>query len=198
MSRSSEADSGDSLGFVGAVRRVFEPLAEQYDLHEVSSDRHRVVYEGPAGALAVVQEPASYELDIAFWPREPEVDRAFGIADFIRVQDHDRAAQYRAFAASTPRAVRNGLEQLADAVNSYARPALVSDGTSLRRVDEARKSAVAEFSSDRAHARDEEAAADAVRRRDWTAVIRLYEEREGGLTDLERRRLDIARRRAGG
>lgn len=188
----------ETLGFVDAVHEAFGSLAREHALNEVGSDAHTVHYQGPAGWLTVTHDPLSYELDMSFTPVGIGVDRPFGLADFIRVADRDRADDYRSFAATSPRAVRLGVERLADDLRTFAEPALRCDRSFLTRVAEIREEGITEFGREMNRGRDDQAADQAMRDHDWPRIVQLYEPREDQLNRVEQRRLDVARKRLAG
>lgn len=187
--------SREALGFVAAVRRAFAPLVAEHRLNEVASDLNNVHYKSQAGWLTVTHDPLSFELDISFAPTEGGTDRPFGMVDFIRVADWDRADTYRSFAATSPDGVHRGVEQLAGDLRRYAEPALRSDSAFVEHLTHAREEAIAEFGATVNRARDNQAADQAMRDHDWRRVLELYEPREDQLSRVERKRLDVARKR---
>jgi hypothetical protein len=187
--------SVESLGFVEAVRDAFGSLATEHDLREVGSDVHTVHYESPPGWLTVAHDAQSYELDVSFRPAGLRTgEPSFRMADFIRLADSDHAERYRSFAATSRDGVRRGIEQLAGDMRTYAEPALSADRSFLMRLAEAQQDAVAEFGSRLSRRQDSEAAEEAMRRHDWPRIIALYSPRED-LSRVERKRLELARKR---
>lgn len=196
MMRPENGPRREMLGFVNAVRNVLGSLLHEHGFIETGCDVYTVRYQGPHGLLVVMHDAKSYELEISL--TSPEVgddNRPFGIVDFIRLADRDIADEYRSFAATSPDAVRRGVERLADDLSTYAELALKPDRSFLRRVEEARQQATVEFGKNLNRVRNKEAGDQAMRDQDWVRIIDLYEPREAELSRLERKRLDMARKR---
>jgi hypothetical protein len=194
------ADAGgidrEALGFVAATREAFAEITGRHGLVEMASDLYSVAYHGPPGWLTVIHDRLSYELDVALAPSgAAEADRPYGMADLVRAVDPPAAEQYRCFAATTPSGIRTGVDRLAQELRVYGEPGLAGDPRFLEQVELSRQRAINEFAGDRSRARDAAAAADAVRRGDWQAVVALYEPVEEHLDRVEAKRLEVARKR---
>lgn len=191
----ARADDRARLEFESTARKTFSSITAEHGFDELGADEFTVHYRGPSGWFTVMHDPLSYELDIAFAPvGNDAVERPFGMVDFIRVIDSDRANGYRNFAATSLKGVQRGLEQLAVDTRLYAEAALSGKISFLMRVAKAREQAIREFGDSIQHHKDQRLAEDAIRRKDWQRIIELYEPREDRLDNVEKKRLEIARK----
>jgi hypothetical protein len=190
------ADERASLGFVDAVREAFGFLLEA-GFREISDSPYAVDFESGAVRLRVVHERLSYEINAFFARRsQPEELRSgYSYGQYLKVRDPAAGAEYRAYAATTPDAVRTGVRQLAEDIRTHAGPLLSGDAASydeLAHQDLLAGEQLAARSRRRAYGEPADAAWQA---KDWAAVVAAYTPYESDLTASERRRLELARRR---
>jgi hypothetical protein len=187
-----------TLGFILAVRAEFGFLAD-YGFREIAASTYAVDFESDTVRMRIVHERLSYELSANFARRShpEELSSSVSYGRYLTLVDPAAAADYHDFAATTPGALSRGLAELAAGVRA-ATPLLTGDDATYDEL--AHQGMLAEESMaarSRRHAYGTRAEA-AWRAKDWPEVVAAYSRYEDDLTESERRRLDLARRRAAG
>jgi hypothetical protein len=191
----SEARAG--LGFVAAVRENFGFLAA-YGFREIKASMFIVDFDAEAVRMRVGHEPLGYELSASFARKShlEEMTSSYRYGAYLRLVDPAAAADYYDFAATTPGEVGRGLARLAAAVRA-ATPLLTGDDTTYDELAHLRLLAREHMAAEsRRHAYGPRAEA-AWQAKDWPEVVAAYSRYEDDLTEGERRRLALARRRLG-
>jgi hypothetical protein len=186
-----------TLGFVAAVRESFGFLAD-YGFREVKASMFIVDFDSDAVRMRIGHEPLGYELSASFARKShpEEMTSSYGYGSYLRLIDPAAAADYYDFAAATPAAVIRGLAKLAAAVRA-ATPLLTGDDATYDELAHLRLLAGEHMAAEsRRHAYGPRAEA-AWQAKDWPEVVAAYSRYENDLTQSERRRLDLARRRLG-
>jgi hypothetical protein len=189
-------ERGAALGFVAAVREEFGFLVD-YGFQEIRSSPYAVDFESELVRLRVVHERLSYELSANFARRsEPqELSSSVSYSSYLKLVDPSAGESYRDYAATTPDAVRRGVAKLAGEVHS-ATPLLRGDDDTYDELAHLRmqvEERIASGSRRNAYGKQAEAAWES---KDWPEVVAAYSRYENDLNAAERRRLELARRRA--
>jgi hypothetical protein len=185
------------LGFRDEVLARFGFLTERYGSHAVRADPTHVRYESRDIFVNVFHGRASYELGVEIGPLGPgwEPGWMFSLRELLSVVDPEAAARYRPFQVTTPEGMKRFVPTLAGIVRQAGDRALRGDEEIFKQL----KNLVTERSKDQAkeqRLRPVRAEAEtAWRRKDYRAVISLYERVENDLSPLEARRLRYARKR---
>jgi hypothetical protein len=187
-----------ALGFVAAVREHFGFLAD-YGFREVKATKFIVDFDSEAVRMRIGHEPLGYELSANFARKShpEEMTSSVSYSQYLRLVDPAAGEAYRDFAATTPAAVSRGVAKLAAEVRT-ATPLLSGDDATYDEL--AHLGMLAEetmAAGSRRHAYGDRAEA-AWQAKDWPEVVAAYSRYEEDLTDGERRRLELARRRAAG
>lgn len=200
MTTALDSDGGAFYPFPDEARRAFSTLAAEYGLDEVGGDWHTLQYRGALGSLGIYFGRSSRELSLGFsLAGAPETEqRPFDVGDFMRVCDPERELKYRYFAVSSRGGLRRGLEQLAADLRRYAPPPKLNDPAFVARVTSGREAAGRAWLEGHGLRNDLENAETAFRGKDWRRAVELYEKRDAHLSKVERKRLEIARKRLSG
>ncbi|HEX7163290.1 MAG TPA: hypothetical protein VF223_18895 [Trebonia sp.] len=185
------------LNFVASARSAFDFVTNPpYSLRLVDQDEGRVTYAGVDLGLAILYDGLSCELDLALWREsvEAEVTHPYTMVDLLRVADPDRARSYRQFSASTEAAVEQGLAMLESEFRRFGLQALSGSREFFERMRQMRSLAAAEFNSELEDKQIREKAGRAWRDRDFSNVVKQYSILGDRLSQVERARLDYARR----
>jgi hypothetical protein len=187
-----------ALGFVAAVRENFGFLAD-YGFREIKASMFIVDFDSDAVRMRIGHEPLGYELSANFARKShpEEMTSSVSYGRYLRLVDPAAAVDYHDFAATTPGAVSRGLAKLAAGVR-MATPLLTGDDATydeLAHLGMLTEESMAAGSRRHAYGPRAEAAWQA---KDWPEVVAAYSRYESDLTEGERRRLELARRRAAG
>lgn len=188
------------LNFVASARSAFDFLTTPpYALWLVDQDEGRVTYAGVDLGLAILHDRLSYELDLAVWREsvQAEVARPYTMVDLLRVADPDRARSYRQFSATTEAAVQRGLEVLKSDFSRFGLPVLSGSPEFFERIRQMQSLAVTEFGAELEDKQIREKAERAWRERDFSNVVKQYRALGDRLSQMERARVDYARRHLG-
>jgi hypothetical protein len=194
----TEEERAAHLKFVPAVRTEFGFLAD-LGFREMSASAYIVDFASDSVQLRIAHGRLSYELSAMFARRDhdEEMHSSYSYGAYLTMVDPAAAAGYRDFAATTPDAVRHGVAKLAADVRA-ATPLLTGDATTYDELAHHRMLAgEAQGARSRRHAYGPRAEA-AWQAKDWAEVVAAYSTYENDLTESERRRLELARRRAAG
>lgn len=192
------ADSGPRFDFPTTARGAFDFLQSgPYSLILAREDDNVVTYRGNGVAVAISQDPLSYELDlqVSRVARPEEVKRPYCLQDLIRATDESAADAYTTFAATSAEAVQRGMFQLSQQVRQYAEPALRGSDEFFDLVSRKRAATVRRFGRRLTDTDARRQAEKAWTERDYAAAASAYES-IGDLTRAEQQRLTIARLRA--
>jgi hypothetical protein len=187
-----------TLRFIGAVREEFGFLAD-HGFRELSASAYAVDFESDTVRVRIAHERLSYELSANFARRAhpEELASSYSYGTYLKLVDPAAGEAYRDYAATTPDAVRRGVAKLATEVRA-ATPMLTGDDATYDELGHLRMLAgekMAAGSRRHAYGKPAEAAWES---KDWPAVVEAYARYEDDLTESERRRLDLARRRVAG
>jgi hypothetical protein len=187
------------LGFAAAVRKHFGWLPE-LGLHETSASAYHVDFESDAVRLRLLHDRLSYEISASFARRSHpgELRDSYSYGALLAVVDPSAAADYRDVAATMPDTVRTGVARLAGRLRRDGTPALAGEAAVY---DELAHAALLAGEAMAAHSRRRaygERAETAWQSKDWPEVVAAYSPYVADLTPPERRRLELARRRAEG
>ena len=187
------------MHFSQAANRAFAFLVDPFSFKLASSDELRVSYVRADMAVTIGHDRLSYELGIALarLDKPEECQRPYNMADFVRVADPVLARQYRRFTATTAVAVQKGLDNLAQELQVYGRPALLGSESFFRNLKQGRDDAAREFGREMEERGVRREAEKAWHSRDYTQVVASYSRIEGALTESEKGRLRFARKRSG-
>jgi hypothetical protein len=157
-----------------------------------------VDFDSETVRMRVGHEPLGYELSVSFARKShpAEMASSYSYGSIRQLVDHPIAANYHDYAATTPESVRRGLAELAAGVRG-ATPLLTGDDATYDELGHLRmlaEEAMAADSRRNAYGPRAEAAWHA---KDWPEVVAAYSRYENDLTESERRRMDLARRRLG-
>jgi hypothetical protein len=187
-----------ALGFVAAVRENFGFLAD-YGFREIKATTFIVDFDSEAVRMRIGHEPLAYELSANFarMSHPDEMTSSVSYGRYLKLVDPEAAADYRDFVATTPEAVSHGVAELAAEVRT-ATPLLTGDDVTydeLAHLGMLAEEHLAASTRRNAYGQRAEAAWQA---KDWPEVVEAYSRYENDLSEGERRRLDLARRRAAG
>ena len=188
------------LNFVASARSAFDFVTNPpYSLWLVDQEEGRVTYAGVDLGLAILHDRLSYELDLALWRESvaAEVAYPYTMVDLIRVADPDRTHSYRQFSASTKAAVERGLAMLESDFRLFGLQALSGSHQFFERMRYIRSLAAAEFGSELEDKQIREKAGRAWQDRDFSNVVKQYSILGDRLSQVERARVDYARRHLG-
>jgi hypothetical protein len=141
----------------------------------------------------------SYELDLAVWREsvEAEMVHPYTMVDLLRVADPDRSRSYRQFSATTESAVEQGLASLESDFRRFGLQVLSGSHDFFEGMRQMRSLAAAEFGSELEDKQIRQRARSAWRDRDFSNVVKLYSILGDRLSQVERARVDYARRHLG-
>jgi hypothetical protein len=190
------ADPRAELGFVGAVREHVDFLTE-HGFRELTASAYAVDFESDTVRLRVAHGRLSYELSAGFARRnrDEEMHSSYSYGAYLSVVDPS-AADYRDVAATTRAAVQRGVAKLAADVRA-ATPLLTGDDATYDELAHLRLLAEEEQAAGSRRSAYAPRAEAAWHAKDWPEVVAAYSRYEHDLTEGERRRLDLARRRLG-
>lgn len=180
------------LDFADAVRKRFAFL------------RDRGFTETEASPTIVRYRKDDLEIDVSHGRQSFEV--GFGIAlqgtryslsELIRAADPVAAEQYRNEAATTPSRVAEALARLQELVERYGDRALQGDGMYFSGLERQRESWAQAYALDVLEGQVRPKAEAAFRDGDYRHAAELYEKIRARLSEVELRKLALARERAG-
>ena len=187
------------LAFAESAGIAFGFLSD-FGLQLLSADENLVFYASDCLWLVIRHGRLSYELSLEFARADSgdEMDSPYTMQDLLRATRPDCAREYRDFAATTSSAVESGLARLADELRTAGEDVLRCDPEFFAALDRNRRVAISELGSESRRASDIANVRNAMQQRDWHRVIAIYERWNGSLGPADRKRLEIARRRASG
>jgi hypothetical protein len=193
----TDDDERAALGFVAAVREQTGFLAD-HGLREVAASSYAVDFASDRVRLRIGHDRLSCEISASVARRDGgEGTTGYAYGEYLGVVDPAAAADYRDFAATTPDAVRRGVARLAAGLR-VASPLLAGEDATYDELAHHGLLAGERLAANsRRHAYKPRAEA-AWQAKDWPAVVAAYARYENDLTEGERRRLELARRRASG
>ena len=184
------------LGFASSAATAFGFLQREFGFRLVESTPTRVRFETDRLFLNVYHGRQSYEIGVEVGVAgDPTVYR-YGLPDVLGALAEKDPTRQTYFQASSPDAIRSSLATIADLVARVYPPVFV-DRTALQRIDDYTRAENTAYTRQVVQQPVRDAADAAWRADDYATAARLYESISDGLTAVERRRLDYARRHAG-
>ncbi len=187
----------DDLGFRRAVLDSFGFLVDEYGFRSAEEKPTLVRYESDTVGVRVYHGRQSYELDVEFIDLDG-VENAppLKLLDVLRLEGKEQEMPHGFFQSSKPGGVRRLVDKLAQLTREYASEILRGNRMYFRRLSVLR-SEMATKEELRRRASELRHAVDAAwRSGDYSRVVELFEELEEPLTPAEKKKLEIARRKA--
>jgi len=182
------------LGFAELVSKYFWYLETEYGYRLGESHDTAVRYQSSLLCVTVHHDRLSYEVDFFVSPRSSETSVTYALAPILKALAQGNVGA-TFFQASTRSSLEDCVATIADVVHRWCDALLKADKVTLNKVHKAYCEMGEETTSHYVVTPIKEKAHDAWRRRDYEEVIRLCQSIESELTEVERKRLDYARRK---
>jgi len=179
------------LGFDEQASRAFAFL-EGMGFQKISVSPTIARFERGDLAANVFHGRQSYELGFEI---EREGKR-YSLSELIRLSDPQEADLYRNYAATTPAAVVTGLMQLKQLVARYAAGPLQGEPPTFLALDRQRRELAEKLALDSEVSAFKPKADEAFRLGRYGEAAELYDRIRAGLTPVEAKKADLARKRA--
>lgn len=188
----------EDLGFRRAVLDSFRFLVEEYGLQCTKEKPTLVQYESDTVAVRVYHGRRSRELDVEFIDLDSSKDTPpLRLFDVLQLEGKADQMPQGFFQSSQPTGVRNLVGRLAELTREYAGEVLLGNRMYLRRLSVSRAKIATQEERSREAVQLRHQAELAWRSEDYSKVAELLEELEEPLTPAEKKKLKMARRRAG-
>jgi hypothetical protein len=188
--RTSVISPRDAAGFRAAVREKFSSL-EALGFRPLESDESLVRFAGRGVEVVIFHDRQSYELVLEF-----RFDgESFSLSEILRAARPPKT-DYRRWAAETQQGVAHGLDQLAGLLQRFGRDALDGSPDFIERLRRQREEWSRSLAMDVRVSQTKPKADDAFRRGEYQEAARLYAQIEDALSETEKSKLAIARRKA--
>lgn len=181
----------DAAGFRAAVREKFSGLVA-LGFRPLESDESLVRFDRPGVAVVIFHDRQSYELVLEFHFGS----EIFSLSEVLRATLPQKA-DYRRWAARTHQEIADGLTQLVELLQESGRDALNGDAEFLGRLRQQRKEWSKSLAVEVQASQTRPKAEEAFRLGEYEKAARLYARIEGALSETERSKLAVARRKAG-
>lgn len=188
------------LGFEGDVLESFQFLTTEFGFKVVRQNPTFVRYESQRAFANIYHGRGSYELgfEVGLLPSPGERENNFTLHEIILLQQAEAQTGYTFYQASTRERVKEWLPKLAQLVRDYAGPALNGDAGTFSALSELRKRNSDQFLLDMELSRARTNAENAWSHQDFQKFVSIMEPLESHLSPAERKKLSIAKRKAGG
>jgi hypothetical protein len=180
----------DAAGFRAAVREQFKPL-EALGFRPLESGESIVRYARHGVEVVIFHDQQSYELVLEF-----HFDgESFSLSEVLRAA-RPQKTDYRRWATQTQQGVVHGLAQLAELLQQFGREALDGRADFIERLQQQREEWSRSLAMDVRVSQTKPKADDAFRHGEYQEAARLYAQIEDALSETEKSKLAIARRKA--
>lgn len=194
MSQNNRMNDRRALRFKEAVHTLLEPLLIRHGFVPIEHTLHVVRFDSPHVSVALFHQPLSYELDLeALYKDRP--DRHFSLPDVVEAADGREPTFLQ---ASTPDRVFQCVDAITQLIDKYGQGLLRGDAATFDRMVEVMDRRSRNLTIEVTDSPIRESAETAWNSKNYGDVKRLYESVAGGLTNVEKKRLEYAMRRLGG
>ena len=194
----AQQSSRARLEFRQEALSVFAFLSADYDFSCTHADPNLLTYESETLYVDVYHDPLSYEVgvDLGKLSHDAGRKRSFALVELMRLEDPQKAENFRCPAVVKPDQMRPALVHLSELLKTYAGRVLRGDSSVLKR---ARRES-ARFERERAEKsrlRQVRSRANAAfGEKDYAKAAALYESIKDDLSPAEVRKLEYSNKRA--
>ena len=182
------------LRFSEAVREYFSFLETQWEFTCVREEDTFVRYERGDLYVNVYHGRVSFEIGVEVG-RE-SLEHGFPLAALVSLSDKGLARKYWPGGARTVTAVRKVVQAASEGLSRYGVAALAGDQATFSSLEQLRAERIAAMVRDSIAVQVRPKAEAAFRRRDYKEAATLYFSIEDSLSPVERKKLEIAKKRA--
>lgn len=185
----------DGLRFAQSVIQYFAFLCSDNGFRITDQSLTLVRFESKDVFVNVYHGRASYELGVEIGRLDDPSGTRYRLPTIIEAFLGGTGDQKAVFQASSPNAVRSSIEHLAHLVSSHCSALLRGDDDAFDQVRKGAKDISEQLTEHYTLGMLRRRAEQAWRGKNYADVVRIYETFTRPLTSIERKRLEIARRR---
>ena len=189
----------DSETFAVVVKSHFMFLETEYEYSIVKGDNYMLRYENKDVFLVVHYDAErSFELDVEIGQLKclfNGQERPFTWGEVLRAEGLAEGEKYIAFQAVSCTSFHLGIAQLAQQVSRFSRGYLLNDELSFKRLSSLREFECDQYERERQLVGIRSEAQLAWQKKDYSALVALYEPVESIISEVEKKKLNLARRR---
>jgi hypothetical protein len=182
----------DRLGFLAKAKTAFKFL-ESYGFKIVKEDLGFIRYENTSYFINICHGRISYELHIELGHRGSE-DR-YDLEDIIGMTDPIEEGKYFRPMPYTPESLDKFIEMHVQLLKKYGESLLNGDANTWDELHKYHERSVIKYWNNMQRESIQEKAAIAFRERRYSDFIKLYAGLEADLTQLERKKIEYAKRK---
>jgi len=191
---SSSAVDRKFLRFPEAVREYFSFLEAQWGYSCVRQEDTFVRYEKGDLYVDIYHGRVSFEIGVEVGRKS--LGESFALEAIVSLSDQGLARKYWPGGARTVQAVRKVVQAASEGLRLYGAAALAGDQSTFSRLEQLSEERVAAMVRDSIAVQVRPKAEAAFRRRDYKEAATLYFSIEDSLSPVERKKLEIAKKRA--
>lgn len=181
----------NKLNFSDAVIRNFSYLRE-FGFNVVELLPTLVRYQNGDIEVAVFHGRQSFEIGVDVFRRGVK----YALSELMRIADPAAEADYRPFAATTPQGISDGLKYVAQLFRRFSERSLKGDAAYFAELDRQRSQWAKDYAMDVLADQLRPKADAAFRSGDYRQAAALYESIKSRLSDVEFKKLALAKSRA--